>query len=213
MKPFAAASERRLYFLKRPRMPKTGGLYLSAGIHGDEPAGTEAMVCWAERNVRRLAALPCLIFPCLNPWGLVSNSRFDEEGRDLNRAFRGDDLEMIRACFEIALTLHEDYDGQGLYLYEVESAKPFWGEALLEVARPLIPIEGRTMIDGRKASSGLVRRRFEPGKFPMLPEALYLHMHHTERTFTFETPSEFALDQRVAVQIALIDECVRRTFG
>lgn len=220
MRPFATESGFRLYYLKSRKPPATAGLYMSAGIHGDEPAGTEAMVYWAENNVRRLAKLPCLLFPCLNPWGLVNNSRFDETHRDLNRAFH-ESHAMIREWktlvkpfqFEIALTLHEDYDGQGLYIYEVERVKPFWGESLLDLARPLIPIEGRTMIDGRRATGGLLRRRIDPRKFPQLPEALYLHLHHARRTFTFETPSEFALDRRVAVQLVLIDECVRRAFG
>jgi murein peptide amidase A len=221
MRPFALESGYRVYFVRRPRMTRRGGIYISAGIHGDEPAGTEALICWAERNVKKLAHLPCLIFPCLNPWGLVNNSRFDEQHRDLNRQFQAEDVGMIRTLkeliaryqFDLALTLHEDYDGQGLYIYEVERAKPFWGESLLDLARPLIPIEGRTTIDGRRSMGGLVRRRINLKRFPMLPEAVYLHLHHAVRTFTFETPSEFGLDQRVAVLLLLIEECIQRTLG
>ena len=46
-----------------------------------------------------------------------------------------------------------------------------------------------------------------------LPEAVYLHLHHSERTFTIETPSEFSLNQRVRAHVAIIEECVRRIFG
>ena len=93
----------------------------------------------------------------------------------------------------------------------MERQTPFWGEDLVEIARPLIPIEGRITIDNRRASkAGVLRPKINRHKFPAVPEAVYLHLHHAERTFTFETPSEFALEQRVRVQVALIDECVRR---
>lgn len=196
-----------------------GSVYLSAGIHGDEPGSTEALIRWAEENVDSLRRRSALLFPCLNPWGLIHNSRTDAAGRDLNRTFQHDEVAHIRALkaflqsrrFRLALTLHEDYDGRGLYLYELERRTPFWGEDLVGIARPLIPIEGRTIIDGRRTShAGLVRRKIKLQRFPTLPEAVYLHLHHAERTFTFETPSEFALDQRVRVQLALISECIRR---
>jgi len=196
-----------------------GHVYLSAGIHGDEAASTEALIRWAEANIAFLRTRSALIFPCLNPWGLVHNSRTDAGGRDLNRTFQHDEVAHIRALkaslqsrrFRLALTLHEDYDGRGLYVYELERRTPFWGEDLVELVRPLMPIEGRAIIDGRRTShAGLVRRKINLRRFPTLPEAVYLHLHHAERTFTFETPSEFALDQRVRVQVALISECIRR---
>ncbi|MEI6561565.1 MAG: M14 family metallocarboxypeptidase [Verrucomicrobiota bacterium] len=196
-----------------------GGVYLSAGIHGDEPAATEGLICWAEANPELLRKTPCVIFPCLNPWGLVNNSRFDEQGRDLNRTFQHDHVPHLQALkaflkplrFRLALNLHEDYDGHGLYIYELERHAPFWGEELIEIARTLIPIESRTLIDTRRVSKpGLLRRKIDIEKFTAIPEAIYLHHHHAERTFTFETPSEFALEQRVRVQVALIDACLRR---
>ena len=204
------------------RQTPEGGIYFSAGIHGDEPAATEGLICWAEAQPELLRSLPCLIFPCLNPWGLVNNSRCDRQGRDLNRTFQHDHvshIQALKAClkplrFRLALNLHEDYDGHGLYLYELERHTPFWGEELIDLARPLIPIEHRTMIDRRRVSKpGVLRRKIDLAKFTAIPEAVWLHHHHAERTFTFETPSEFALEQRVRVQVALIDACLRRLAG
>lgn len=219
MRPFARSGEHRVYWLRSPRLPKTGAVYLSAGIHGDEPGATEGLVAWAEGNVRSLRARPFVIFPCLNPWGLLNNSRLNADHHDLNRQFHHDADSMIRALkqliaghwFSVALTLHEDYDGQGVYIYEVKRRAPFWAEDLLEIARPILPIEGRTKIDGRASRSGIVRPKINPKKFPMLPEAVWLHLHHSERTFTIETPSEFALDARIAAHAAIITECVRRS--
>ncbi len=201
---------------------EAGGVYISAGIHGDEPAGTEALIRWAEANPASLRAQPYLIFPCLNPWGLVNNARLDASGNDLNRTFHHEEVPHIQHWktllkgrkFSLALTLHEDYDGEGLYLYEIGRNPPHWGEELLELARPHIEIEARVRIDGRRITKpGLFRRRVDLRRFPQLPEALYLHLHHARRTFTFETPSEFALETRVRVQQLLIHACTQRALA
>ena len=147
----ARAGEHPLYFLKTPALENAGGIYISAGIHGDEPASSEALITWAERHTARLARLPLLLFPALNPWGLLHNTRTDADGIDLNRLFHRDDHPVIAAVkrivaphqFALALMLHEDFDGEGFYLYEVKRDLPFWGEDLLDIARPIIPIDPR----------------------------------------------------------------------
>ena len=209
-----------LYFLKTPALESAGGLYISAGIHGDEPASSEALIAWAEQNTARLARLPLLLFPALNPWGLVNNTRTDADGTDLNRLFHRDDHPVIAAIkrvvaphqFALALMLHEDFDGEGFYIYEVKRDQPFWGEALLDTARRVIPIDSRARIDGRTARAGLIRRRFQRALFLKMgyPEAIWLHEFHARRSLTVETPSEFALAPRVRAHGAVIEECVRR---
>ena len=42
---FAQAGAAPLFFLKTPALAATGGIYISAGIHGDEPASSEALIC------------------------------------------------------------------------------------------------------------------------------------------------------------------------
>lgn len=220
MAPFAEESGHQVFAIRSGTLELRGGLYLSAGIHGDESGATEALITWAEKHVERLNQLPCLIFPCLNPWGLIHNSRLDDRGRDLNRIFHQDEPGCIHSLkqfikahqFALSIALHEDYDAQGVYIYEIERSKPFWGEALLDAARPFLPIEGRTSIDGRRAVGGLLRRRIRLEKFRKMgyPESVYLHFHHARRNFTIETPSEFALRDRVAAHVAVLEECVRR---
>ena len=219
LRKLASTDQHDLFYLRTKALTTSGGIYISAGIHGDEPAATEGLITWAEKNVRRLAEWPLLLLPCLNPWGLVNNVRLNEDGIDLNRIFHRDEQPVVSAVknlvgphqFAAALMLHEDYDGQGFYLYEVEGVKPHWGEALIETARRHIAIEGRARIEGRKATNGIHRRRIDPKRFTRMgyPEAIWFHLKHAARSLTIESPSEFALDQRVAAQVAVIEECVR----
>jgi hypothetical protein len=212
-----------VFLLRTKALRPNGGIYISAGIHGDEPGGTEGLIAWAEENLKLLRELPLLILPCLNPWGLLNNCRFAEDGADLNRTFNLETQPVINAVkaaitgyrFELALNLHEDFDGEGFYLYEIQRERPFWGESLLEAAREIMPIESRVRVDGRKATAGLIRRRFEAKKFGEMgfPEAIYLHLHHSRRSITIETPSEFALEQRIRTQVAVIDAAVRLAVG
>jgi hypothetical protein len=77
--------------------------------------------------------------------------RTNETGVDLNRAFQRDDVPVVRALrellkahqFEVALILHEDYDAQGIYLYEVCSGPPYWGTDLLNAATRHLPTDPR----------------------------------------------------------------------
>lgn len=222
LEPFAEAGKFEVFALRTA--VDAPGLYISAGIHGDEPGSTEGLIAWAEKHTARLARLPFEIYPCLNPWGLVQNMRTNEQGIDLNRAFDRDDVPVTRALreriaglkFALALMLHEDFDGQGIYLYEGLHAESGWGEALLEAASAVIDIDPRTRIDISRPKRGVVRRRFDArhrAQLGGIPEAIYLHREHAHRSITFETPSEFALDRRIAAQVAMIEACVARVRG
>jgi hypothetical protein len=216
--PLAQASGFPLVFLQTPALAGEGGLYLSAGIHGDEPAGSEGLLAWAESNLGHLREIPALIFPCLNPWGLAQNTRGDAGGNDLNRSFHRR-LPIIRAVqravgkrrFAAAVHLHEDFDGEGLYLYEL-TRRARWGEALLEATPSSMQIDPRKRIDRWKATDGIIYPRVRRERYTRLgfPEALWLYFGHTDRALTIETPSEFALEDRVAAQVAMLNEIVCR---
>ncbi len=208
-----------IFYLETPALAGKAGIYLSTGIHGDEPAAPEALLQWAEKNATKLAKIPALIFPCLNPWGLRNNVRTDSRGRDLNRLFHLDTHPVVAAVrkvtkphqFRVALAMHEDYDAQGVYLYEVARGRNNFGDSLLRSAEKFLPRDPRRTIDISIAKKGLIRKRVTPDDFADMgyPEAIWLHFFHAEKTFTFETPSEAALEIRVRAQMAVLSACVK----
>jgi len=200
---------------KHPRKPS---LYLSAGIHGDEPAPVEALIQWAEEKLPGLADWNWTVFPCLNPWGFERNIRFDAKGRDLNRYYNSRkvpqinrQLAMMRGeRYDLAACLHEDYDAWGFYLYEIAAARPHWGEPLSRPISRIMPPDDRSNIDGHAAKSGIIRRRIDPAMMKGHPEAFRLHFKHSRRTFTLETPSEELLSRRIRVHKAFLSTMCKK---
>ena len=205
-----------LHLFSKKFLPGAPSVYLSAGIHGDEPASTEALLAWIERNHSLARGLNLRIFPCLNPWGLVHNKRTDAEGRDLNRCYRDCSQPVVaehrglvqKTNYDLALILHEDYDAQGAYLYETSPAKPHWGERIIAAMARHIPPDPRRRIDTSRAKDGIIRRRITTNTMPDWPEAFLLHFHGTKRVFTIETASEFHIDTRVEAHVAAIDTAI-----
>jgi predicted deacylase len=198
--------------------PKVPSIYLSAGIHGDEPAAVEGLIRWAEASLGKLESWNWMIFPCLNPWGLERNIRCDAEGCDLNRFYDSRTVPQINAQralmkgahFDAAATLHEDYDSRGFYLYEVAAKRPHWGESLCAELASVMGADSRRKIDGHAARNGLIRRRITPDLMKGHPEAFLLHFHHSVRTFTLETPSEESLEHRVRLQERFLAAMVKK---
>ena len=240
LRPLAKAGTYTVYFLDyRPADASAdrGGLYATAGVHGDEAGTTEGLLLWAERHLPALSkprreakkALPFFLVPCLNPWGLVNNRREAADGTDLNRVFDRDSDPPIGALkkvlagrrFDLALTLHEDYDANGLYLYEIsEQRMDDLGETLLAAARALgFPIDARGTVETRRFTKpGLVRmrgcanaRRWRNST--STAEAIWLYLNRrTRHLLTIETPSEFSLTARARMQARLIEVGVERLF-
>lgn len=217
MRPLFETAGFKVYAVE-PRRPRSGpALYLSAGVHGDEPAGAVGLLDWAEHHADDLARLPLRILPCLNPWGLTHNTRGDDRGIDLNRRFHLRRDPRIRAWQDfaraeplaLALALHEDYEAQGVYCYELKAGRQLVAPPLLQQAGQVIAPEPRTRVDGHRSHNGLiVRSRGIPRNLPGMPEAIELFHHWRCPTLTFETPSEFSLEDRVAAQRRFIEGAV-----
>ncbi|MFL2913215.1 MAG: M14 family metallocarboxypeptidase [Opitutales bacterium] len=206
------------YEVVSPAIFEQPTIYLSAGIHGDEAGSTEGLLRWAESRQKQLSSLPLLIYPCLNPWGLENNSRLDAHGIDLNRIWYHAQNPLVTRIKEqidkirlsLVLTLHEDFDGQGVYLYEPSANGRSNGraEGIIQSSQPWIQPDPRRMIDGRRARNGIIRPRPTNPPEDGIPEALYFYRRHKCPTFTFETPSEFDLNLRIEAQSAMIQRAV-----
>ena len=181
-------------------------LYLSTGIHGDEPAGPLAI-----RQLMVEKAWPddldIWICPCLNPSGFPLNRRESAQGLDLNREYLHLEAAETRAhvdwlkrqpSFDLAVCLHEDWESQGFYLYELNpDNRPTHATEIIRRVSKVCPIDLSSEIEGRPAEGGIVRPIMDPKLRPRWPEAFWLLNHKTRHAYTLEAPSDFPLATRV----------------
>ncbi|MCP5556826.1 MAG: M14 family metallocarboxypeptidase [Verrucomicrobiaceae bacterium] len=186
--------------------------YVSAGVHGDEPGATEGLLRWVCQSGKKLADAAVVLFPCLNPTGLRNNTRVDYRGLDLNRQFQSLEDEVCVAwrkivtprTFSLCLTLHEDYDAQGAYVYDLSNLSQVFSRELLTTLPKRMPIDARPKIDGRAAREGVIHRKMAPHIAEGMPEAIVLYQLGCPAAWTFETPSEFSLADRAEAQAAFV---------
>lgn len=206
-----AAPAIRLLALCRPLPHPRRRVYLSAGIHGDEPAGPLAVRQLLEENAWP-AGCALWMCPCLNPTGFPLNRRENALGSDLNRDYRHRDTPEVRAHiawlerqprFDLTLCLHEDWEAHGFYVYELNpEQRPSLAERIVSAVAPVCPIDPSPVIDGREANGGIIRPSLDPDSRPQWPEAFHLIRHKTTLSYTLEAPSDFPLTVRVAALVA-----------
>lgn len=198
-------------------------IYLSAGIHGDEPAGPLAILDLLERGFFDQRAV-WFVCPLLNPVGFTRRTRENAEGLDLNRDYRALKSAEIQAHarwlkrqpnFDLSLCVHEDWEANGYYLYELNPThRPTLSHPMIQAASTACPIETATIIDGREiAETGIIRPVADPLKRELWPESIYLRAHHTHLSYTLESPSAFAIEQRVKAHCAAIETAVAKLIA
>jgi protein MpaA len=208
----------------RARMPRRPmRVCVGAGIHGDEPAGVEAVLEWLEAlpaDRRRLPAADLTIFPCLNPSGYVHNRRTNDDGVDLNRQYKNPrppvEIDVVRRVltgrrFDLSVEFHEDVDSAGFYLYELTEGVPPIGERLIADAARTLPINHSHEIEGMNARRGIIQRdrRTIRHRRRLWPHAIYLFQLGTPRCLTLETPISVPLRRRSAVHARLLTLAMR----
>jgi len=189
-------------------------IYLSTGIHGDEPAGPLAALRLLQEN-RWPADAELWFCPCLNPVGFVLNRRENADGKDLNRDYRHLATVEVRAHiawlerqprFDLYLCLHEDWESQGFYLYEQNpDNKPSLAETIIAATKQICPIDLSETIEGRSATGGIIRPNLDPRTRPQWAEAFYLIMNKARLGYTLEAPSDFTLVTRVNALVAAVN--------
>jgi protein MpaA len=192
-------------------------IYLSSGIHGDEPAPPRALLRLLERGFFDGRAT-WFLCPLLNPGGLARGTRGNPDEVDLNRDYK--DLVSTEArahrswlqrqpLFDVTISLHEDWEAKGFYLYELNpNQRPSLAEPIIDAVAAVCPIDQSPEIDGREARGGIIRPLSDPLLREKWPESIYLRAHHTTLTYTIESPSALPLEQRIAAQCVAVETAV-----
>ena len=206
----ASTSNRQSPIANRPSPLR---LYLSAGIHGDEPAGPLAMLQLIREN-QWPAGVDLWLCPCLNPSGFPLNRRENAQGIDLNRQYLHVESAETRVHidwllrqpqFDAALCLHEDWESGGFYLYELNpDSRPSHAEGVIRRVAEVCPIDLAELIEARPARGGIIRPSPDPKSRPHWPEAFWLLAHKTRHSYTLEAPSDFLLSTRVAALVTAV---------
>ncbi|BDS08158.1 hypothetical protein NT6N_31980 [Oceaniferula spumae] len=182
-------------------------VYLSSGSHGDEPSGVCALLELVKEGFFD-EKTDWLICPVLNPTGLAAGTRENAQGIDLNRDYLKKQTDEVRGHVawlerqpvpDMFLSLHEDWESTGFYLYEIQKCVCHsTAKAILDAASSVIITEPSPIIDDHKVR--------EPGwifhepraDFPdQWPEAIFMAERGTTVSYTLETPSSRELEDRV----------------
>ena len=198
--------------------PPASCIYISAGIHGDEPAAPLAALRLLQEN-RWPENAEMFLLPCLNPVGYTLNKRENNQGGlDLNRDYRNSKAAETHAHitwlqrqpkFDLYLCLHEDWESNGFYLYEQNpDNRPPLAEKMIQAVQAVCPIDHNEIIEGRPAQAGIIRPNINPQDRPDWPEALYLISHKARQGYTLEAPSDFPLSTRVDALVAAVQAAI-----
>jgi len=195
-------------------------IYLSSGIHGDEPAGPLALLQLMKEGFFTPVS-SWAICPALNPTGLAAGTRDTAEGMDLNRDYHLRKTPEVKAHAawlerqqppELFLSLHEDYESTGFYFYEINQCddRPERAKAILKAVGAWLPPEPERVIDDHEVREpGWIFHAAEPDLPHGWPEAIFVaKQKKCILSYTFETPSQMALEDRVAAHCAAVKTAV-----
>lgn len=189
---------------------------ISAGIHGDEPAGVETICSFVKgKEYLQLSKdWEITLVPCINPFGYERGTRVNHEGVDLNRQFKSSSppREVVLAQslfdrpFDLTIELHEDEDSSGYYLFysTASDLKTDLASQILNEVQKVMPVNRDSMIDGFPAREGVIDRVSEPESMEWWPMALYALSKGTRICLTLETAPQFSLETRVNAHLQAI---------
>lgn len=220
----------KILFRSRPENPR---ILLSAGIHGDEPAGPHSILSlllgWNDPHLSSfLSRINLDLFPLINPGGFEKNTRQNANGIDLNREFaKGHPAQEIRYLMDdlrhreyaVSVEFHEDIDARGFYLYEhyPEHGRPFAPAIIERLEKEKFTILKDPVIEGMPAENGIIHpgrgRKKSHFRRHGWPEAIYMFRHGTPRTITLETPTMVPLDDRVRMHGIAFTTALEELFG
>ena len=197
-------------------------VYLSTGMHGDEPAGPESLLALLEGGLleRNMSFLIC---PMINPEGFGLGTRENAMGRDMNRDYfylrnvevQGH-VQWLEQKFEtkipdLFISLHEDWESEGFYFYEInlvdddtQSLNRY--REMAKSIEKVMPMEPNELIDEHQIrETGWIYHCAEADMEKRWPEAIYMAKKGCPLSFTFESPSSKNIKHRVATQVTAVN--------
>ena len=197
-------------------------VFLTGGMHGEEPAGVEGVLQWLESPAALQWRVNWFVLPCINPYGWERNQRRNKQRYDINRQFRSPtdcvEAQLIKRLirhrrFRFVMEFHEDVDATGFYLYEVTRLSPEIGEKMVAAVGKVVPINRERVIDSRPANGrGLIQRPKELTalqKRKRWPMAYHLFLHHTDHVLGSETAIQPPLAQRARAHTTALRTALR----
>ena len=200
----------------RPAQTVSHRIWINAGIHGNEPAGVECAVQMVERLAKDPDAFPETTFdiiPLINVWGWAHDIRFNRAGTDINRdfaSFNSQEATAIRKfvngkTYDLMLDLHEDPSATGFYVYQYAQKEKSLPEKVIETIQSMgYPIEQNVSMVILKTENGIIDAPMWGLHYMRLTGQLsaanYYRLHHSERVYTVETPTERPFSDRLEMQ-------------
>jgi murein peptide amidase A len=190
---------------------------ISAGIHGDEPSGVEAILAFLETDYfRKYSNIWEITFlPCVNPYGYEHGVRENHEGKDLNRLFKHlsppQEVAFAKSAFQgkfdLTIELHEDFSSPGYYLYQkgTHADGVILCENILLTVKDIMPINLNMEIDGYPAQDGIITPETDFSTMDWWPMALFSLSKNSRMCLTLETASHFPMDIRVEAHLRAVD--------
>ena len=189
---------------------------ISAGIHGDEPAGIVTILSFLENHYYSsyINKWEITLLPCINPYGYEYGTRENHDEKDLNRLFKEAQSvtevsfaqSVLSTSFELTIELHEDNESSGYYLYQkgIDVKDDKIGFEIIDVIKNIMPINMDDEIDGTSADHGVIGKAIDMSKMDWWPMAIYGLSKGVERCLTLETASQFDMSIRVDAHLNAI---------
>lgn len=209
--------------------PPRCSVLLTGGIHGNEPAGTEFLLQFAEMLGKDDTFYPDIAFdiiPVVNPWGWVHGRRKNGEGRDLNRefaTFKAPEAALMRdLCkrkrYDLMVDFHEDSHVAGFYFYRLANPDAvLCRHMIMRVQEAGMPVHDGRVMTLFNAEDGIITSpmwtlRLARG-IRQLSMSNYFRLEGCPQTFLFESPCRLELVEHIAMHRTALTALLEKASG
>ncbi|MBN1698800.1 MAG: DUF2817 domain-containing protein [Spirochaetales bacterium] len=198
---------------------ETKDALVTGGVHGNEPAGFEAVIGYLRYLDRENPLLHYRVhfIPVVNPWGFIHNYRYNGNGYDINRDFNSfmtEEAALIKDYFKgkklhLILDLHETGSKGGfIYNYSVSNRKTAENLMAYLSGKNLAIDNGYKDHDFETRDGILAFPAYlvhVQSWFSRSPLAHYFFIHYNKCSFTFESSVYESMKERIQVHTSVME--------